>query len=312
MRKDLAEHPYSTDRVLLFLPGGGAKAIYQFGLCVGLMLVGVDLARTVAVVGSSAGGLVGTCFVSGLGALISGAVASIRGAKEKSYYRATRWWRPADIGSVVSRTEINELNVQSSLCEVRLVATNSTTGETTLIDPRQVADIHYAIEAACRLPGFAFTQPVRIGDQRYFDGDVCSWYPAEAIKHELGHLNFTEVIVIECEPVHRLPTVSRLEALAVGFAFRWHPRVAASYFKRAAATARGHEQLRNWPGAEFFELRPPNKKIGPLTTDPIMMLEAFNDSALKVVESFGRPELAAEVRRITEEVARVAGIVYSC
>ena len=311
MSKDLAERLGSTDRVLLFLPGGGAKAIYQFGLCVGLKLVDVDTSRIVAVVGSSAGGLVGTCLVSGLESLISGAIASIKGAKEKSYYRAARWWRPADIGPVVSNTEINELKVRSSLCEVRLVATNSRTGETTLITPRQVPDIHHAIQAACRLPGLAFTKPVRIGDQCFFDGDVCSWYPADVIKHELGHLNFTDVIVIECEPVHRLPTVSRLEALAVGFAFRWHPRVAVSYLKRAVSTVQGHKQLKNWPGAEFFELRPPNKGIGPLTTDPHLMLEAFNESALKVIEIFGRPNLATEVQRITREVARLAGIVYS-
>lgn len=311
MNKDLAERLHSTDRVLLFLPGGGAKAIYQFGLCVGLTLVDVDLSRITAVVGSSAGGLVGTCFVSGLEALISGAIASIRGAKEKSYYRTTRWWRPVDIASVVSNTEIDELNIRSSLCEVRLVATNSRTGKTTLIDPRQVPNIHYAIQAACRLPGVAFTRPVRIGDQCYFDGDVCSWYPAEAIKHELGHLNFTDVVVIECEPVYLLPTVSRLEATAVRFAFRWHPRVAVSYLKRAVATAQGHEQLKNWPGAEFFELRPPNKGIGPLTTDPHLMLEAFNDSALKVVEIFGKPDLVTEVQCITRKVARLAGIVYS-
>ena len=55
MSKDLAERLGSTDRVLLFLPGGGAKAIYQFGLCVGLKLVDVDTSRIVAVVGSSAG-----------------------------------------------------------------------------------------------------------------------------------------------------------------------------------------------------------------------------------------------------------------
>ena len=71
MNEDLAEHLGSTNRVLLFLPGGGAKAIYQFGLCVGLKLVDVDTSRIVAVVGSSAGGLVGTCLVSGLESLIS-------------------------------------------------------------------------------------------------------------------------------------------------------------------------------------------------------------------------------------------------
>ena len=310
MSKNLVERLSSADRVLLFLPGGGAKAIYQFGLCVGLWLVGVDISRISAVVGSSAGALVGTCLVSGLESLISGAVASIKGAREKSYYRATRWWRPADIGPVVSNTEISELNVRSSICEVRLVATNSRTGVTTLIDPRQAPDIHHAIQAACRLPGVAFTQPIKIGDQSFFDGDVCSWYPAEAIWCELGYLNFTDVLVIECEPVHRLPTVSRLEALAVKFAFRWHPRVAESYLKRAVKTVEGHERLRNWPGAEFSELRPPQKEIGPLTTDPHLMLEAFNESMLKVVDIFGKPNLVAEVRRITSEVARLAGIVY--
>lgn len=311
MSKDLVESLHSMNRALLYLPGGGAKAIYQFGLCVGLKLVDIDTSRISAVVGSSAGGLVGTCFASGIESLMSGATSSIKGAREKSYYRATRWWRPADIAPVVSNTEINELNVRSSPFEVRLVVTNSRTGSANLLNTRLVPDIHRAILATCRLPGAAFTPPIKIGGQSFFDGDICSWYPTETIKCELGHLNFTDVIVIECEPVHRLPTVSRLEAIAVRFAFRWHSRVAKSYLERAVKTVEGHESLKNWPGANFYELRPPNKELGPLTTDPSLMLEAFHDSALRVVEIFGKKDLSTEVRRITREVARAAGVTCS-
>ncbi|GLZ01117.1 patatin-like phospholipase family protein [Actinoplanes sp. NBRC 103695] len=204
------------------LGGGGTVGVaWQTGLLTGLRDAGIELAEASAIVGTSAGALVGALLAGGRDATDALAILAAVGQKvdvdtmtagSESFLNASRQAALATdpqqalraIGAAVQQapttlTEDDYLDLLETFngaawpAGFRCTAVNTDTGEFVVWDEQSGVPLLHAVAASCVVP--MLFPPVTINGVRYMDGGL------------LNHLNATVappsdvVVVVSCHPV---------------------------------------------------------------------------------------------------------------
>ncbi|GCD47689.1 patatin-like phospholipase family protein [Streptomyces paromomycinus] len=185
----------------LVLGGGGYTGIgWEIGMLAGFAAAGVDLATADAVIGTSAGSIVGAQLTSGRLAPdefftrqlapVTGETAARMGARElaRFAYLALRSRDAVDFGARMGRLALGSraaagpsrrdavarrlVSHDWPARRLMITAVDATTGQRTAFDDTSGADLVDAVSASCAVPGV--WPPVRIGETWWIDGGVHS------------------------------------------------------------------------------------------------------------------------------------------
>ncbi|MFI2239910.1 patatin-like phospholipase family protein [Streptomyces chrestomyceticus] len=185
----------------LVLGGGGYTGIgWEIGMLAGFAEAGVDLATAEAVIGTSAGSIVGAQLTSGRLAPdelfarqlapVTGETAARMGARElaRFAYLALRSRDAVDFGARMGRLALGSraaagpsrrdavarrlVSHDWPARRLMITAVDATTGRRTAFDDTSGADLVDAVSASCAVPGV--WPPVRIGEKWWIDGGVHS------------------------------------------------------------------------------------------------------------------------------------------
>ncbi|MFF3275487.1 patatin-like phospholipase family protein [Streptomyces chrestomyceticus] len=185
----------------LVLGGGGYTGIgWEIGMLAGFAEAGVDLATADAVIGTSAGSIVGAQLTSGRLAPdelftrqlapVTGETAARMGARElaRFAYLALRSRDAVDFGARMGRLALGSraaagpsrrdavarrlVSHDWPARRLMITAVDATTGRRTAFDDTSGVDLVDAVSASCAVPGV--WPPVRIGEKWWIDGGVHS------------------------------------------------------------------------------------------------------------------------------------------
>lgn len=185
----------------LVLGGGGYTGIgWEIGMLAGFTEAGVDLATADAVIGTSAGSIVGAQLTSGRLAPdelftrqlapVTGETAARMGTRElaRFAYLALRSRDAVDFGARMGRLALGSraaagpsrrdavarrlVSHDWPARRLMITAVDATTGQRTAFDDTSGADLVDAVSASCAVPGV--WPPVRIGEKWWIDGGVHS------------------------------------------------------------------------------------------------------------------------------------------
>jgi NTE family protein len=228
----------------LVLGGGGAVGVgWQTGLITGLRACGVDLAKAEAIVGTSAGALVGALLASGrevtealsslgrLGphiaprSLAAGNAAFLSAVREASHGTDPRHALKAIGRAALEATTLGEdayLGLFDTLVGTawppgfRCPAIDADTGELVVWNEGSGVPLRAAVASSCALP--MLFPAVTIDGRRYMDGGLLSRLNASATPQT------DVVVVLSCHPLE--PVALETSALAA-FAIPAHAELAA-------------------------------------------------------------------------------------